>query len=114
MTSKVFTFLVFGVLTLGVLLGFTNSNDNPQGSKTITPNSADNTVYPPAISSSATVIFVDSLNGNNDTTALVSRGYKVWYRGSGPQGLTATWFQGGVNWNSFNGPPTGYVHANYN
>ncbi|HMR41547.1 MAG TPA: hypothetical protein PKA90_14080, partial [Ignavibacteria bacterium] len=114
MTSKMFTFLVFGVLTLGVLLGFTNSNDNPQGSKSNTPFSVDNTIYPPAISSSATVIYVDSLNGNNDTTALKSRGYFVWYRGSGPQGLTATWFQGGVNWNSFNGPPTGYVHANYN
>jgi hypothetical protein len=114
MTSKMFTFLVFGVLTLGVLLGFTNSNDNPQGSKSNTPFSVDNTIYPPAISSNATVIYVDSLNGNNDTTALKSRGYFVWYRGAGPQGLTATWFQGGVNWNAFNGPPTGYVHANYN
>ena len=114
MTSKIFTFLVLGVLTLGVLLGFTNSNDIQKKKKTNTPYSVDNTIYPPAISSSATVIYVDSLNGNNDTTALKSRGYFVWYRGSGPQGLTATWFQGGVNWNSFNGPPTGYVHANYN
>ncbi len=115
MTSRIFTFLVFGVLALGVMLGFTNSNDIPTGSKSNTTFTGDNTIYPPAISSSATVIFVDSLNGSNDTTSLKSRGYKVWYRGSGPQGTTATWYQGSdAVFPSFNGPITGYVAANYN
>jgi len=59
--------------------------------------------------------FVDSLNGANDTTALKSRGYLVYYRGTGPQGTTATWFQGNQTvFPAFNGPPTGYVAANYN
>ena len=115
MTSRIFTFLVFGVLALGVMLGFTNSNDIPTGSKSNTTFNGDNTIYPPAISSSATVIFADSLNGNNDTTSLKLRGYKVWYRGSGPQGTTATWYQGSdAVFPAFNGPITGYVAANYN
>lgn len=38
MTSKMFTFLVFGVLTLGVLLGFTGSNDNPKNLSTRSSN----------------------------------------------------------------------------
>jgi hypothetical protein len=59
--------------------------------------------------------FVDSLNGANDTTALKSRGYLVYYRGTGPQGTTATWFQGNETvFPAFNGPPTGYVAANFN
>lgn len=59
--------------------------------------------------------FVDSLNGANDTNALKSRGYKVYYRGTGPQGSTATWFQGNsAVFPAFNGPATGYVAANFN
>ncbi|MBK8551656.1 MAG: choice-of-anchor J domain-containing protein [Ignavibacteria bacterium] len=113
MTSRNTFLLVFVVLTLGLMLGFTNSND-PVGSKTNAPFVVDETVYPPAISSSATVIYVDSLNGANDTVALNSRGYKVWYRGAGPQGVAATWFQGNPTvFSAFNGPTSGYVAANY-
>jgi len=55
------------------------------------------------------------LNGANDTTSLKNRGYKVYYRGTGPQGLTATWYQGiGSVFPPYNGPPSGYVAANYN
>jgi hypothetical protein len=61
------------------------------------------------------VAFVDDFDGTNDTTALKARGYKVYYRGSGPQGLTAVWYQGSTAvFNAYNGPPTGYVAANYN
>lgn len=62
-----------------------------------------------------TIIYVDSLNGANDTTALKARGYKVYYRGSGPQGTTAVWFQGNRTvFIAYNGPDSGYVAANYN
>ncbi|MBK6506329.1 MAG: choice-of-anchor J domain-containing protein [Ignavibacteria bacterium] len=38
----------------------------------------------------------------------------IYYRGSGPQGVAATWFQGNSTvFNAFNGPSTGYVAANY-
>ena len=49
MTSRNTFLLVFVVLTLGLMLGFTNSND-PVGSKTNAPFVVDETVYPPAIS----------------------------------------------------------------
>lgn len=117
MTSKITMFLVAGVVALGMFLGFSN-NDNPHGSKTPElllkqSNHDGNISNSPA--STAAITFVDSLNGLNDTTSLKARGYKVYYRGAGPQGLTATWFQGNsANWPAFNGPATGYVSANYN
>jgi len=116
MTSRITMFLVAGVMALGIFLGFTNNND-PHGSKTpdllnTKGNIVDNIGNPNTPASAIT--FVDSLNGANDTTALKARGYKVYYRGVGAQGLTATWFQGGTSWPAFNGPSTGYVMANFN
>ncbi len=62
-----------------------------------------------------TILYSDSFNGANDTNALKSRGYKTYYRGTGPQGLTATWFQGSsIVFPALNGPSTGYVAANFN
>ncbi len=61
------------------------------------------------------LLYSDSFNGANDTTSLKSRGYKVYYRGTGPQGLTAAWFQGSsIVFPALNGPTTGYVAANFN
>lgn len=61
------------------------------------------------------IYYSDSFNGANDTTSLKNRGYKVFYRGTGPQGLTAAWFQGSsIVFPAFNGPSTGYVAANFN
>jgi hypothetical protein len=60
-------------------------------------------------------IFTDNFDGANDTTSLQARGYLTYYRGTGPQGTTATWYQGATAvFNSFNGPVDGYVASNYN
>ncbi len=64
---------------------------------------------------SQSTIYIDNFDGANDTISLKARGYKVWYRGSGPQGLAPTWFQGdSAIFHSFNGQGNGYVAANYN
>ncbi|MBK6878451.1 MAG: choice-of-anchor J domain-containing protein [Ignavibacteria bacterium] len=61
------------------------------------------------------IYYSDSFNGANDTTSLKNRGYKVFYRGTGPQGLTASWFQGSsIVFPAFNGSSSGYVAANFN
>jgi len=65
--------------------------------------------------STAAIIYSDNFDGLNDTTSLQARGYHVFYRGTGPQGTTATWFQGNPTvFNAYNGPTDGYVAANYN
>ena len=111
MTSRIFTFLVLGVITLGVMLGFTNSNDNPAGSKSNTTSTESPIVTPPSINAA---YYTDNFDGANDTVALKSRGYKVWYRGGGAQGLGATWFQGNdAVFAAYNGPTTGYVACNF-
>ena len=114
--NKILPSLVILIISLGIFLGFSVVEDNPNGSRRqepiqfeSIPLSSPHYVAPDAI------IFEDSLDGANDTTALKSRGYLPFYRGTGPQGLTATWFQGNNTvFPSFNGPPTGYVAANYN
>jgi len=55
------------------------------------------------------------MNGANDTNALKARGYLVYYRGTGPQGTSATWFQGQPSkFPAYNGPQNGYVASDYN
>lgn len=56
--------------------------------------------------------YSDDFNGANDTTSLKNRGYKVYFRGGGLQGIAPVWFQGNF-FPSFNGPSTGYLAANY-
>ncbi len=107
------------VIAMGTFLGFSIS-DNIHGarpnssdlSKVIVQQQQDNGGYH---SVNATVIYNDACDGTNDTTSLKARGYKPYYRGTGAQGLTATWFQGdGTTIPSFNGPATGCIFANYN
>nr|HMS33833.1 choice-of-anchor J domain-containing protein [Ignavibacteria bacterium] len=71
---------------------------------------SDNQSYNIQISGSA--YYSDNFDGANDTTSLKSRGYKVYYRGGGIQGVAPVWFQGNF-FPSFNGPTTGYLAANY-
>ena len=60
-------------------------------------------------------IFTDNFDGANDTTSLTARGYKTYYRGGGPMGISPTWFQGNPTlFAAFDGPTNGYVAANYN
>ncbi|MEO5570950.1 MAG: choice-of-anchor J domain-containing protein [Bacteroidia bacterium] len=65
-----------------------------------------------------TVAYSDDFNALNDTDNLKLRGYIPYYRGSGPQGTTATWYQGAGatagTFDAYNGAPTDYVAANYN
>jgi hypothetical protein len=58
--------------------------------------------------------YTDNFDGANDTTALKNRGYKVYYRGTGPQGTAPIWFQGNPSvFTALNGPTNGYVASNY-
>lgn len=60
------------------------------------------------------VYYQDNFDGSNDTTSLKNRGYKIFYRSGGAQGIAPLWFQGNsVVFNSFNGPSTGYVASVY-
>jgi hypothetical protein len=113
--NKRFSILAVIVAVGLFIAGFVYMNSDPNGSRTVANNDNvqfQNPVVPPSFSPP---IFTDHLDGANDTTALKARGYKVWYRGSGPQGVTATWFQGNITvFSAFEGPATGYVAANYN
>ncbi|MFN3345564.1 MAG: choice-of-anchor J domain-containing protein, partial [Chloroherpetonaceae bacterium] len=58
--------------------------------------------------------YTDNFDGANDTTALKNRGYKVYYRGTGPQGAVPIWFQGNTGiFTAYNGPNDGYVASNF-
>lgn len=70
-------------------------------------------IQPPEVTYNSPT-YTDNFDAANDTNALKTRGYKVYYRGSGPQGAAATWFQGNSTvFSAYNGPSTGYVAANY-
>lgn len=65
--------------------------------------------------SAINVAYSDDFSQPNDTTSLKARGYLPYYRGTGPQGTTATWFQGNPTvFAAFNGAADAYVAANYN
>ena len=116
MKNKVLPSVVILFLSLGIFLGFSIMDDNPNSSRTQEPVQFESIPLSPAPHYVApdAIIFEDSLNGANDTTALKSRGYLPYYRGSGSQGVAATWFQGNSTvFSAFNGPSTGYVAANY-
>ncbi|MFZ1321435.1 MAG: choice-of-anchor J domain-containing protein [Ignavibacteria bacterium] len=135
--KKNFSFLVvFAFLISSIILGFSMSNtsdDKPsRRSDYKTDNvsaTSDNIRNPmdqrgPRTFDKSTPVetreldapyYTDNFDGANDTTSLKARGYGVYYRGGGAQGLTATWYQGTIAvFNAFNGPDTGYVAANYN
>ena len=110
MMSKITVFSIVCLITLGIFLGFSIS-DNPYGSKSNTSSSEQSLINPPSVDAA---YYTDDFNGANDTTALKARGYKVYYRGGGAQGAAATWFQGNSTvFNAYEGPVTGYVACNY-
>lgn len=75
-------------------------------------------IYASAVSAPLSITgspyYIDNFNGPNDTTSLKARGYKVYFRGTGPVGTRPMWFQGlkGI-FGAFNGPANGYVASNY-
>lgn len=112
MKPKVIALAVFGFVALGIMLGFGISDNSPIGSKTEGSVSVPPVVIPQGSNSAG--VYLDDFNGVNDTTGLKARGYKVYYRGGGPQGVAATWFQGNSTvFSAYEGPATGYVAANY-
>lgn len=110
--KKTILFSSILVLLLGVILGFIMQD--PFGSKT--PANTDQKPYVSngsGIQTDGTPIYTDNFDGNNDTTALRSRGYLI-YQMSNPRGTTF-WFQGNsAVFPAYNGPTTGYVGANFN
>ena len=116
MKNKVLPSVVILLVSLGIFLGFSVVDKDPNISRTQEPIQFESIPLSPAPHYVApdAMIFEDSLNGANDTTALKSRGYLPYYRGTGPQGTYATWFQGTTPFPAFNGPSTGYVAANFN
>lgn len=112
MKKKLFTTLVLSLSAIFFIFGFTQSDKNPTSSRTGFSYSGDQSTVPSLHSFSA--IYTDNMDGANDTNALKTRGYKVYYRGTGPQGLAATWFQGNSTvFAAYNGPATGYTAANF-
>jgi hypothetical protein len=110
-------------LLAGSMLFGTFPIDNPTDSrkgessiKNYIPEIQETIAESDSINSLPNIIYYsDSFNGANDTTSLKNRGYKLFYRGTGPQGLTATWFQGSsIVFPALNGPTTGYAAANFN
>ena len=88
------------IMFFGVILGFSSLNDNPKKNKIQSPgrnivkkkidvkNSAlfqiDNSGG--GYQTFGTPYYTDNFDGANDTTSLKSRGYLVYYRGTGAQG----------------------------
>ncbi|RPI13585.1 MAG: T9SS C-terminal target domain-containing protein [Ignavibacteriae bacterium] len=107
---SVLAVILIGFFTAGFIsIGSDRSSKNP-----VLPENLGTVVHPVSQNSDLPPIYTDNFDGANDTTSLKARGYKVWYRGSGPQGTFATWFQGdGGVFPAFNGPATGYVACNY-
>jgi len=115
---------------MGLVLGFTSSQNSLSDDNPAKNLARPNSISAPKINKSVKTqsdnnggnnqvsgipYYTDNFDGANDTTALLSRGYYVYYRGTGVQGTTATWYQGSdAVFNAYNGPSTGYVAANYN
>ena len=141
--SKIFS-IILTFLIIGIALGFTNTNSgnfNDKADKdpkstflsrsqtnselnsnknnlvfdklSILQNLNDNNGIPATTFGSP--YYTDNFDGANDTVSLKSRGYKVYFRGTGIQDpATPTWFQGNpAVFNSFNGPANGYVSSYY-
>ncbi|MFA5012031.1 MAG: choice-of-anchor J domain-containing protein [Ignavibacteria bacterium] len=108
--KKIFSTVLVVVVALGLTLGFIM--DDPFGSKS--PSSTTKqTGSNPVHVSYGTPVYTDNFDGANDTTALRTRGYKI-YQNSVPLGITF-WFQGNETvFPAYNGPTTGYVGANFN
>ncbi len=131
MKRKGLAFSTVLILLLGVMLGFTNQNDNPKKGSTSTADRKGSSKRTTESVKNINVretdnngggyqvygspYYTDNFDGLNDTTSLKARGYKVYYRGTGPQGVLATWIQGvPTNFVSYNGPTDGYVAGHYN
>ena len=101
------------VLTLSVIILMGFMSLNPYGSKTQKTNTNHNPYRSISYHPYGTVVYTDNFDGDNTMTGLLARGYLPSNQ-SVPVGTTS-WFQGDSSIiPQFNGPPNGYVAANYN
>lgn len=78
-------------------------------------NSASSVMRKHNLPATAAVIYSDDCNTSNTLVDLVARGYEIYNLGTGPAGLADPFFQPTlpVVFNSYNGPDTGYIAANF-
>ncbi|MEO5569844.1 MAG: choice-of-anchor J domain-containing protein [Bacteroidia bacterium] len=110
----IFSLILFSLFSLNENL-FAQRPGNKKLQQNITSSgSVISGIHTYKIGSTAAYLFSDNMDSANDTVSLAARGYLTYYRGTGPQGSSPTWFTGvAVVFTSFNGPDTGYVAADY-
>ncbi len=116
--------LIAAVFLLSFLFGFTGNDkpkkhsmdfSGPSQDKNSKPVITDNNQHSSIKDGAGSIYYTDNFDLANDTNGLKARGYLVYYRGTGPQGNTATWFQGNpIVFDAFNGATNSYAGANYN
>ena len=120
---KKFSTLAAVLFLLSFTLGFTK-NDNPKKHAFDYSNPEQDKDTRPAVTVNngnsyttdgvGSIYYTDNFDLANDTIGLKARGYLVYYRGTGPQGVAATWFQGNTTvFSAFNGAANSYAGANY-
>lgn len=112
---KISTFIIAAMLFSASAFA-QSAQSTATGSRTAVVPSNSPQAFGGYVPSPSAVIFSDDMDALNDTSSLQARGYFTYYRGTGPQGSTATWYQGVPSvFPDFNGvQPDGYVAANYN
>jgi len=105
-------YLLIFLLIITVIFVSSNIQD-PNGSKSGTTGKKHSQNISTPFTSPNNIIYTDNMDGANDSSALLSRGYLI-FNLSNPVGGNS-WFQGNSSvFVAFNGPSTGYVGANYN
>jgi len=111
--SKIYS-LLFIFIILTSLLGLGNLN-NLQIPGILFHFNNDKFISQKSNSINSFIRYSDDFDGANDTNVLKARGYLIYYRSTGPQGTSATWFQGNPShFPAYNGPQDGYVAADFN
>lgn len=118
--KKMYLYLAVLFVLSGTLTAFQFVNDQPlegkqsNGNMDIRENAPSGEFIFESVNT--TEIFVDSLNSNNSIAGLESRGYKTYFRGTGPPGTQPIWFQGDpatFGNPAFNGPANGFVQSSF-
>ncbi len=117
--KKIYTIIILGIILSPAFGQERVANSTPSSplskTKTLVKSVAQSQPQLKSGPLSPAVAFSDDFSMPNDTTGLKARGYIPYYRGTGPQGTTATWFQGNsAVFPAFNGAADSYVAANYN
>lgn len=115
---KKLNYFLAAIVSFGLLLGFSVSDNPVNVSKNFSYETAKNhqavvTDGSNPVSVTGFPYYTDNFDGANDTTALIGRGYSIYRRG-GPPGIASIWFQGNpLVFAAYNGPDSGYVASNF-